>query len=96
MSDQEQALPQPTEKISEEDRLTLELAKSNRKVALANAEKALAQNESSELNYRYVVLQIFMKYGMNPNADLLKEDGAVMRGGLLEQQAAQQPPTETK
>lgn len=77
----------PVEKVSEEDRLNLELAKSNRKVALANAEKALAQNESSELNYRYVVLQLFMKYGMNPNADLLKEDGTVMRNGLLEQQA---------
>lgn len=89
MSEQEKdALP--VERISEEDRLTLELAKSNRKVALANAEKALAQNESSEVNYRYVVLQIFMKYGMNPNADLLKEDGTVLRGGLLEQQAAEQ------
>lgn len=88
MSDQEQVPAQPVEKISEEDRLNLELAKANRKVALANAEKALAQNESSEVNYRYVVLQIFMKYGMNPNADLLKEDGTVMRGGLAEQQAA--------
>lgn len=92
MSDQEQA---PTERILEEDRLNLELAKANRKVALANAEKALAQNESSEINYRYVVLQIFMKYGLNPNTDLLKEDGTVMRGGLNEQQAAQ-PSTETK
>lgn len=89
MSEQEKEVL-PLERISEEDRLTLELAKSNRKVALANAEKALAQNESSEVNYRYVVLQIFMKYGMNPNADLLKEDGTVLRGGLLEQQAAEQ------
>lgn len=88
MSEQEKEVL-PLERISEEDRLTLELAKSNRKVALANAEKALAQNESSEVNYRYVVLQIFMKYGMNPNADLLKEDGTVLRGGLLEQQAEQ-------
>jgi hypothetical protein len=88
MSDQEQTPAQPVEKISEEDRLNLELAKANRKVALANAEKALAQNESSEVSYRYVVLQIFMKYGMSPNADLLHEDGTVKRGGLLEQQAA--------
>jgi hypothetical protein len=88
MSDQEKAAA-PVEKISEEDRLNLELAKANRKVALANAEKALAQNESSETNYRYIVLQIFMKYGMNPGADLLHEDGTVKRGGVQEQQAAQ-------
>ncbi len=89
MSDQEKEVKAPEERISEEDRLALELAKANRKVALANAEKALAQNESSEMSYRYVVLQIFMKYGMNPNADLLKEDGVVLRNGLLEQQAAE-------
>ena len=77
------------EKISEEDRLSLELAKANRKVALANAEKALAQNESAETNYRYTVLTIFMKYGMNPSADLLKEEGTVFRDRLLEQQAAE-------
>jgi len=88
MSEQE-TVQLPVEKISEEDRLTLELAKANRRVALAEAEKALAKNESSEVNYRYVVLQIFMKYGMNPSADLLKEDGTVLRGGLLEQQAAE-------
>lgn len=86
---EEKEVAAPVERISEEDRLTLELAKANRKVALANAEKALAQNESSEVNYRYVVLQIFMKYGLNPNADMLKEDGTLMRNGLLEQQAAQ-------
>lgn len=89
MPEQESVASVPTEKISEEDRLNLELAKSNRKVALANAEKALAQNEASELNYRYVVLQLFMKYGLNPTADLLREDGTVLRGGLLEHQAQQ-------
>lgn len=89
MSDQEKAPEVPTEKIMEEDRLALELAKSNRKVALANAEKALAQNEAAEVSYRYVVLQIFMKYGLNPNADVLKEDGTVVRGGLAEAKKAE-------
>jgi len=89
MSEQEKVQEKPTEKIVEEDRLALELAKANRKVALAEAEKALAKNESAEISYRYVVLQIFMKYGLNPSADLLKEDGTVVRGGVLEQQKAE-------
>ncbi len=71
---------QPKESLVEVDRLALELAKANRKTALANAEKALAQNETAELAYKYVVLQICMKYGLT-EADLLNEDGSIVRGG---------------
>lgn len=52
-------------KISEEDRLTIELAKANRKVALANAEKALAQNEAAEAQYQNLILNVYIKYGLN-------------------------------
>lgn len=68
------------EKVSEEDHLIMELAKSNRKLALANAEKALAQNEAAEANHRYIILQIYMKYGLNPSTDVLNEDGTIQRG----------------
>lgn len=80
MSSKEKSVEKPIEKISEEDRLSLELSKSNRKVALANAEKALAQNESAEVAYRYLVLQLFVKYGLNPVTDAMQEDGTIARG----------------
>ena len=60
--------------------MALELAKANRKVALAQAEKALAQNETSELAYKYVVLQLYMKYGLT-ESDAISETGEVLRGG---------------
>ena len=61
----------------------MELAKSNKKLALVTAEKALAQHESAEVSYKYVVLQLFMKYGLSPSVDLLNEDGSFIRGGLV-------------
>jgi hypothetical protein len=74
------AVPSPTERIAEVDRMALELAKSKREVALAEAKTALANNEKADLAYRYVVLQIYLKYGMNER-DALSENGEVVRGG---------------
>lgn len=70
----------PPEKLSEVDRLALELAKANKKIALTQAEKAIAQNETSELAYKYVVLQLYMKYGLT-EADAISEAGDILRGG---------------
>jgi hypothetical protein len=70
----------PQEKMQEMDRMQLELAKSKRQTALAQAEKALAQNETAELNYKYVILQLYMKYGLNQN-DAISENGDIVRGG---------------
>lgn len=76
------AVPTPSEKISEVDRMALELSKSQRAVALAEAKTALANNEKAELAYKYVVLQIYMKYGMTAQ-DALSESGEIVRGGAL-------------
>lgn len=70
------------ERLAEVDRLALELAKSNRRTVLAQAERALAQNETAELAYKYVVLQLYMKYGLT-DADAISEAGEIMRGGAL-------------
>ena len=74
------AVPVPSERIAEVDRMALELAKSKREVALAEAKTALANNEKADLAYRYVVLQIYLKYGMN-DKDALTEAGEIVRGG---------------
>jgi hypothetical protein len=68
------------ERLQETDRLALELSKANRKTALANAEKAIAQNETAELAYKYVVLQLYMKYGLTEQ-DAISEQGEILRGG---------------
>jgi hypothetical protein len=74
--------PAPQEKLADVDRMALELAKSKRETALAEAKTALANNEKADLAYRYVVLQIYMKYGLS-EADALTEGGDVIRGGAL-------------
>jgi len=76
MSEQEKV------KLDEVDRMALEVAKANKKTALANAEKALAQNETSELAYKYIVLQIYMKYGLNEK-DAISESGDILKGGAV-------------
>jgi hypothetical protein len=76
--------PSPSERLSDIDRMALELAKSKRQTALAEAKTALANNENAELSYKYVVLQLYMKYGLT-EADAISENGDVLRGGALPQ-----------
>lgn len=87
MSDQENvvdvsAVPMPNLKMQESDRLSLELAKLNRKLALAEAQTALAKNENAELSYKYVVLQIYMKYGLTEK-DAINENGEIIKDGAV-------------
>lgn len=79
-------MPPPNPKLLDVDKLQLDLAKSNRKTALANAQKALAENEVAELNYKYLVLQIYMRYGLT-EADAISEDGQIVKGGALQNRA---------
>ncbi len=68
-------------KLEENDRLVLELAKSKRQVALAEAKTALANNENAELHYKNIVLQLYMKYGLTAN-DAISEAGEILIGGV--------------
>jgi len=65
--------------LAQEDKHALEMAKMNRKLALSAAEKALAENNAAEISYKYVVLQIYMKYGLT-ESDAIDEQGFVLRG----------------
>lgn len=78
------AYPEPVMNLSEVDRLTLELAKSAKLTALAEAKAALANSEKAELSFKYVILQLYMKYGLTA-ADAIKETGEILRGGALPQ-----------
>jgi hypothetical protein len=71
-----------TVRLTDADRLALELGKANKKTAIAIAEKAIAQNETAELAYKYTVLQIYMKYGLS-ESDAISETGEILKGGAV-------------
>jgi len=75
--------PAPIEKLTEVDRLTLDLARTKRQTVQAEAKTALANNEKSELEYKYLILQVYMKYGLTAD-DALSEAGDIIRGGAVQ------------
>jgi hypothetical protein len=77
------ATPKET-RISHEDVSLLELAKARKETAAAQAREAAARSEVSEISYRYLVLQVYLKYGLN-QTDALSEDGTIIRGGAIQQ-----------
>lgn len=79
----EESVGAEKQSISEIDKMTLELAKSRRQLALTQVEKAVAQQEAAEIGYRYIVLQIYMKYGLT-EADVIDEKGAILRGAATQ------------
>jgi hypothetical protein len=87
MTDTEAKTEAPIEMLGASDIAALEIAKLNRKVALKEAEKALAQNEAAEVSFKYVVLQLYMKYKLDAATDAINEDGRILRGHLLNQGA---------
>lgn len=79
-----QAAEAPLPRLLEVDRLALELAKSKRQTALAEAKTALANNDNAELSYKYVVLQLYMKYGLT-DRDAINETGEILKDGAVPQ-----------
>lgn len=77
-------MPGAPTRLSDIDRMALELARQQRLTALADARAAIAQNEKAELSYKYVVLQLYMKYGLT-DADAISETGEIVKGGALPQ-----------
>jgi len=73
-----------SERLSEVDKLSLDLARTKRQTALAEAKTALANNENAELTYKYLILQLYMKYGLTAQ-DAISEAGDIIRGGAIPQ-----------
>lgn len=77
--------PPPQETLLPEDKQVLEKAKLQRQLAVKEAEKALAENNAAELQYKYLILQLYMKYGMTA-LDALDEQGNIHRNYQQKQQ----------
>jgi hypothetical protein len=69
----------PPESIINEDKAFLELAKMKRQLALKEAEKALAQNESAGFAYQSALLQLYVKYGLSMEDSLDEQTGIITR-----------------
>lgn len=78
--EQEHTQPQQPTKLSPEDALVLKTSKFNKQLAHLAAEKAMAQNESADIRYKYIVLQLFMKYNLT-GEDSIDDDGNITKGG---------------
>ena len=78
-------VPAATPKLMDIDKAALDLARERRKTALAEAKTALAHNDNAELAYKYVILQLYMKYGLT-DADAISETGDIIKGGALPRQ----------
>ena len=75
----------PAPRLSDVDKMALDLAKERRVTAQSDVKLAQAKGENAELAFRYVVLQLYMKYGLT-NQDALAEDGTIVIGGAVQQQ----------
>ena len=75
-----------TPRLSDVDRMELELSKMRRKLAIAEAEKALSESNKAELEYKYIVLQLYMKYKLTAE-DAIDERGNIMFGGAIQKRA---------
>ncbi len=73
---QEKAEPQ--ESLSVEDKHHLEVAKVRRQLVLSQAEKALAQNEAADVSFKYLILQLHVKYHIT-DVDGLDDNGNIFR-----------------
>lgn len=81
------AKPAPTvepveERISEQDKHTLDLMIMSHKLSVAAAEKAIAENKASESNYRLGLYQLYIKYGMDVTRDAIDEQGVIKRDSV--------------
>lgn len=78
----------PLPKLLDVDRLALDLAKERRVSAQSEVKLAQSKGETAELAFRYVVLQLYMKYGLS-SSDALNENGDIVIGGAAQAQQAQ-------
>lgn len=66
------------ERLSDSDLLRLEIVNLSRKLAVANAERAMAEHNYAELSSKYFTLQLYNKYGLK-EGDTIEPNGEIKR-----------------
>lgn len=72
------AAPPAQETLSDQDKQVLQMGQLTVTIAKKEAERALAENKAAELEYKYLILQLYMKYGMTA-LDALDDKGNIHR-----------------
>lgn len=65
--------------LSDQDKTTLQISNMQLQLTKINAEKAAAQNESATYAHKYLVLQLYLKYGLSTEKDGIDEHGNIVR-----------------
>ena len=71
--------PAPQEALQGDDRAVFEVAKTRRQLSIKEAELALAKTETSESEFRCLLLRLYIKLGLNPEKDRIDENGVITR-----------------
>jgi hypothetical protein len=69
--------------LSDIDKLTLEIAKYKKQLAAVQVEKTIAQHESAEMAFKYLIYQLYVKYGLT-NKDAIDENGNILYNKIEE------------
>jgi hypothetical protein len=77
---EEESLTETSEGISDKEKQMITDMNVKRQLLLAQAESALAKNQLAEAEHRNLVLQLFIKYQLNPATDMIDENGLIIRG----------------
>ena len=67
------------DKLSDVDKLALELAKTNVKLAASKVQTAVAEQSAAELSYRNILLQIYVKYGLSSDTGIDDATGSFLK-----------------
>jgi hypothetical protein len=80
------------------DLLVYKQVVTNSMLASSAADKAIAENKAAQMEAKYIVLSLFMKYHLVPGKDDIRDDGKILRAAIEKQteQPEQPQPAEIK
>jgi len=81
------------EHLAAADLLAYRQVVSNSMLASSMADKAIADNKAAQMEAKYVVLSLFMKYNLVPGKDDIRDDGKILRAYKPPVEQPQQPET---
>lgn len=69
-----------TESLSQEDMLSIERAQAKLELAALTARAASSESELAQMQYKNIIMQLFMKYGLS-KSDTINRDGTITKNG---------------
>lgn len=79
------------DKISQEDLQLIRDLKSRAVLASTEAEKTIAEARTAEMEARYGILTVYMKYGLKMGEDTIAEDGTIMKNPISQEDPQEKP-----